>query len=748
MKTRISTSLWATFGVVLLILVATLLIYGWQARQTSSRVELVSDMQAFEQATWEMRQSNSDIARHLSDYARDSNRDHSQALRDSETKFEKAALIFSQLARSADAKNQSQEIDTTYGELKEWADKVISLVDQRQAVLLSVRSTAEETTDLMQGMLAATIDEGSLAAQEKLGVVFGMNRNLEVISAAIDAYTLSADPAVRQQVLEAGTDFKRLSGYFQSLALSPLESSWVRHMESQADKLLSGSTALFTAGDGLSSAMTQFQTSSGSMETLLAGQVQPLVDTERLKASEALNASATSATVWLLVLGILAIGTGLAAALSISRRINGPIRQLLNGASLVASGRIEHRFNTDARGEFGQLAFGLNKMLDNLKRSRDALGESEELAWALLDATHDAVVLTDLRGTILASNEIAARRFDRSLEQMIDESLYDLLPVESAASLRAHVAELMRSKKPVHYEDEREGKIIEHDVYPVSEHKGEISRIAFFSRDVTMRKWVEDVTEHLARRNTLILESAGEGIFGLDIRGKTTFVNPAAARMHGYQPEELIGKKHHDLVHHSRPDGKLYPSEQCPVHATLRDGTIHSNVDDEVFWRKDGTAFQVEYTSTPIKEMGRIVGAVITFRDISNRKRVEKALRESEEKYRSVVESAASLIIWLDHENRITDCSARIEQFLGYTATQVVGRPFLDLVHQQDHSSIEEALSVTAEEGFERDHRFRMVLKRGGSIEVSMNTAIARNVEGGHGYTICMISAVSQRVRS
>lgn len=142
------------------------------------------------------------------------------------------------------------------------------------------------------------------------------------------------------------------------------------------------------------------------------------------------------------------------------------------------------------------------------------------------------------------------------------------------------------------------------------------------------------------------------------------------------------------------------------------------------------------------------MGAVITFRDISNRKRVEKALRESEEKYRSVVESAASLIIWLDDESKITDCSLRVEQFLGYTPTQVVGRPFLEFVHQQDHSSVKEALSVTAKEGFKHDHHFRMVLKRGGSLEVSMNTAIARNAEGGHGRTICMISATSQRIRS
>ncbi|MFC2005985.1 PAS domain-containing protein [Chloroflexota bacterium] len=212
-----------------------------------------------------------------------------------------------------------------------------------------------------------------------------------------------------------------------------------------------------------------------------------------------------------------------------SRNITNPIRQLADGAAIVGSGRLEHRFNIDAKGEFGQLALALNQMLDGLGRSRDALSESEELAWALLDATNDAVILTDLRGVILASNEVAATRFDRSLEQMIDESLYDLLPAGPAASMRAHIAEVIRSRKSAHYEDEREGKIIDQNIHPILGGKGEISRLAIFARDITVRKWVEDVTEQLGRRSELILEAAGEGIYGLDTQGKTTFVNPAAA---------------------------------------------------------------------------------------------------------------------------------------------------------------------------------------------------------------------------
>lgn len=747
-KAEVSTVLWVSFGVVLLILGAALLIYASHARHVSSLAGLLSNTQSFEQATADMRQSNSDIARYLSEYARNPGRNYAGELADAETSFDRASLTFSQLAPKYEATSQSQEVNSLFVELRKSSDDVVSLVDQEQAALTSIRGTSGEVNDLMQGMVSAAIDESSSGSAEKLGIVLDMNRSLNEMSSGIYTYIGAPDPAVQQQIANAGEDFNRFSTSFQSLDLSPLESSWVTQTKSQVEQLLSDSTDLFTVENNLTKAMTQFQSSSSDMETYLAGKVQPLVDSEVMANSNSLSSSAASANIWLIVLWIMAVIIGVAAVVFMSRRITGPLHRLLSGVALVSSGRVEHRFNIDAKGEFGQLALGLNKMLDNIKRSRDALGESEELAWALLDATHDAVILTDLRGTILASNEIAARRFDRSLEQMVDESLYDIIPSESTASLKAHVAELMHSKKPVHYEDERGGKIIEHDIYPVAEHKGEISRIAFFSRDVTVRKWVEDVTEQLARRNTMILESAGEGIFGLDIDGKTTFVNAAAAGMHGYKPEELIGKKHHDLVHHSRPDGRLYPPEQCPVHATLKDGTVHSNVDDEVFWRKDGSAFQVEYTSTPIKEEGRVVGAVITFRNITDRKRVEKALKDSEEKYRSVVESASSLIIWLDHEGIITDCSQRVEQFLGYKPTQIIGHPFLELVQQQDRSQVEEVLRLIVKQGFEDHHHFRMVNKLGNSIDVSMNTAVAHNGEGGWGRIICMLSAVSQRVSS
>lgn len=128
----------------------------------------------------------------------------------------------------------------------------------------------------------------------------------------------------------------------------------------------------------------------------------------------------------------------------------------------------------------------------------------------------------------------------------------------------------------------------------------------------------------------LILDSAGEGIYGVDLEGKATFFNPAAAEMLGYEIQELIGRNVHDLLHHSRPDGTPYPREACPIYAAFRDGAVHSGADD-MFWRRDGRGVPVEYASTPIIERGEILGAVVTFRDVTYRKKSEQVLRQKVE---------------------------------------------------------------------------------------------------------------------
>ncbi len=162
-------------------------------------------------------------------------------------------------------------------------------------------------------------------------------------------------------------------------------------------------------------------------------------------------------------------------------------------------------------------------------------------------------------------------------------------------------------------------------VNPITTHTEHLA----VTHDITERKKDEVRIQQLHQKNQLILSSAGEGIYGLDLEGKTTFVNPSAAKMLGYDPEELIGSPMHDTVHHSKADGSPYPKEECPMYAAFKSGELQ-HVDYEYLWRKDGSSFPVEYTSTSIQnDQGEVIGAVVTFKDITERKKSEEVIAQA-----------------------------------------------------------------------------------------------------------------------
>jgi two-component system sporulation sensor kinase A len=191
-------------------------------------------------------------------------------------------------------------------------------------------------------------------------------------------------------------------------------------------------------------------------------------------------------------------------------------------------------------------------------------------------------------------------------------------------------------------------------------------------RDITEQKRYIEENDRLHHNNELILSAVAEGIFGLDMEGRATFANPAAARMTGYEVDELLGKKQHSLIHHSRSDGSIYPLEECHIHKSMDEGTtVH--VANELFWRKDGSSFPVEYVSTPIQEKGEIVGAVVTFRDITTQNQAQEKILKSEMKFRSIVQSANDAIILTDVNMNIISWNNGATRIFGYTEEQTVG---------------------------------------------------------------------------
>ncbi len=173
--------------------------------------------------------------------------------------------------------------------------------------------------------------------------------------------------------------------------------------------------------------------------------------------------------------------------------------------------------------------------------------------------------------------------------------------------------------------------------------------------DISDRKNAEEEFCKSESRQRLILQAAGEGIYGLDTDGNTTFVNPTAARLLGWDAEELIGQPQHSIIHHTKPDGTPYPREICPIYAAFKDGVVRK-VDNEVFWRQDGTSFPIEYTSTPIcDEQGQIAGAVVIFQDITERKRAEETIRRHSETLEATVQERT---VELQHAKEVAETAS------------------------------------------------------------------------------------------
>jgi len=210
----------------------------------------------------------------------------------------------------------------------------------------------------------------------------------------------------------------------------------------------------------------------------------------------------------------------------------------------------------------------------------------------------------------------------------------------------------------------------------------------------------EKALEQMSRQNELILNSAGEGIFGLDLKGNLTFVNSSAAQMLGYRIRDIIGKHGHKICHHSRADGSPYPETACPICAACKDGIIR-RMKNEVFWKKDGTSFPVAYTSTPILEEGKLIGSVVTFSDITKRRKEEEELRNRRQRLRKLVEELSA---------ELRNANERLRQ-------QILERGQIEEELRQSKGLYRAFINSSPDIVFVKDEQFRHVIVNGAFLE-------------------------------
>jgi PAS domain S-box-containing protein len=261
------------------------------------------------------------------------------------------------------------------------------------------------------------------------------------------------------------------------------------------------------------------------------------------------------------------------------------------------------------------------------RRNAEAvLRESEARYRQLIEGSLGMICTHDADCVLLSINRNAARSLGYEVSEMVGRKLQEFVPPHFLDEIREYQDTIAR-------EGEDQG------TFQLMHKNGEIRYIAYRNRliqvegrepfvlghgiDVTAQTRTEKALRSLSRQSETILDSVGDGIWSMDPEGRCTIVNPAAAEMFGYRREELIGRNMHELVHSRHADGSPYPQNECRINSSLN-SSEPVRVSNEVFWRKDGSSFPVEYIACPQIDGGRAVGMVVAFQDVTERRALDR----------------------------------------------------------------------------------------------------------------------------
>jgi PAS domain S-box-containing protein len=269
------------------------------------------------------------------------------------------------------------------------------------------------------------------------------------------------------------------------------------------------------------------------------------------------------------------------------------------------------------------------------RRVEDDRHRSEERFRALMENSLDGIALIDAEGMVLYSSPAIGRILGYSADEFVGINVFTLIHPHDIDAVRLRLAAVIRDPAAlapvtdVRYLH-RDGTWRYLEVLRTNRLDDPAVRaIVVNFRDVTERRLAFETAERLRRRYEVILNSIADGVHGLNEDGEITFENATSASMLGWEPDDLTGRIAHETIHHSHADGSPRLKEVCPIMATLRDGVVR-HVSDDIFWRKDGTYFSVEYVAAPqIDGQGQTLGVVVAFRDVTEQREMQRQVGQA-----------------------------------------------------------------------------------------------------------------------
>ncbi len=329
------------------------------------------------------------------------------------------------------------------------------------------------------------------------------------------------------------------------------------------------------------------------------------------------------------------------------------------------------------------------------------LRDEEARKSAILASALDSIITMDVNGRIVDFNPAAEKTFGYKQQDVRGRLLSETIIPEQYRE--AHSRGLERYLKSgestvIGHRIELTGQRANGEQFPV-----ELAINATKTRDGSpfFTAYLRDITEHKQFVQTIfdrderivaLLNSTAEGIYGINPEGVCTFANASSAKLLGYEdPEDLVGKQMHELIHHTQRNGSRYDNSECPIYEAFRVGAqVH--IDDDIFWRADGTSLDVEYWSYPMIRQGETIGCVVTFLDVTDRKEAQRVVARQKEGL-ELSFRAGCLGSWQWHicEDRVT-WSDHLYELLGYTKEQFVGtrEGFMQVIHPEDRALVQQ----------------------------------------------------------
>lgn len=319
------------------------------------------------------------------------------------------------------------------------------------------------------------------------------------------------------------------------------------------------------------------------------------------------------------------------------------------------------------------------------KNTELALSESEATARALINAPMDAAYLIDTKGFVIDCNNNGAQRLGCTREQLIQSFLLDYFPADVAKFREKAVKRVMETRQPLRMEDEREGIWNDTVIYPITDLRGEVSKIAILARDITVRKQTEVQLRTSEENFRSLSDEITDGVV-VHIDGKCYWCNRAFTAIFGVTREEIIGK---DLFHFIDEDS--YHEATCE-HASGGSEPAHY---ESRGTRADGVLIDVDVITKKITFDDNLATLVI-LRDITDKKSAEQALMKSERRYRSVVEDVDAMICRFKPDGTLTFVNEEYCVCFNTPRERLIGRKFFDFIPENEREGIKERyLSLT-----------------------------------------------------